>query len=209
MKAFHWGDVGLCLPDFRFCQKNREGGYLVKRKTLSITHPKIAAEWHPTKYKGLGPAKLKPRSGKRIWWRCKEGHEWQATIHNRAGAQGTDCPYCSGRLVTPETSLAALAPERAKEWHPTKNGGLQPEDVALNYSKRVWWQCKRGHEWQTTPNCRERGTGCPFCNSVATSRLELGDPGATRGHSIQSLQVWNQIPRVGRVRRALCRVGEP
>ncbi len=65
------------------------------------------------------------------------------------------------------------APQTAREWHPTKNGNLRPDEVALNYSKRIWWQCKKGHEWQVSPNSRVKGTGCPFCNSVATSRLEL------------------------------------
>ena len=139
--------------------------------SFAALHPAILREWHPTKNGGLSPALLKPRSGKRIWWQCAEGHEWQATLHNRIG--GTNCPYCSGRLVTAETSLSALAPQTAREWHPTKNGNLRPDEVALNYSKRVWWQCKKGHEWQVSPNSRVKGTGCPFCNSVATSRLEL------------------------------------
>ena len=36
-------------------------------------------------------------------------------------------------------SLSNAYPEIAKEWHPTKNGDLQPEDVAPKSGKKVWW----------------------------------------------------------------------
>lgn len=31
-------------------------------------------------------------SGTKVWWRCNQGHEWQATIANRN--YGTGCPEC-------------------------------------------------------------------------------------------------------------------
>ncbi|MBT6207676.1 MAG: zinc-ribbon domain-containing protein [Francisellaceae bacterium] len=36
----------------------------------------------------------------------------------------------------------------AQEWHKEKNGKLKPEDVTKNSNKKVWWQCKKGHEWE-------------------------------------------------------------
>lgn len=53
----------------------------------------------------------------------------------------------------------------AKEWHPTKNGSLKPEDVGPNSNKKVWWIGKCGHEWQATPNQRNAGRGCPYCTN--------------------------------------------
>lgn len=34
-------------------------------------------------------------SNKRVWWKCKNGHEWFETINRRN--KDTVCPYCSGR----------------------------------------------------------------------------------------------------------------
>jgi hypothetical protein len=52
----------------------------------------------------------------------------------------------------------------ATEWHTEKNAPLSAADVPPNYSKKVWWRCLNGHEWQTTPNQRSnRKSGCPFC----------------------------------------------
>jgi hypothetical protein len=52
----------------------------------------------------------------------------------------------------------------AQEWHPTKNGKLNPSNVTHNSGKVVWWRCKWGHEWQAGIGYRtSRGVGCPGC----------------------------------------------
>ena len=40
-------------------------------------------------------------SNKRVWWKCKGGHEWSGLIVNRTRKDKADsgCPYCSGRKV--------------------------------------------------------------------------------------------------------------
>ena len=61
-------------------------------------------------------------------------------------------------------SLAALNPELAKEWHPTKNGTLTPEMFTVYSGQNIWWICSKGHEWQATIASRSQGNGCPFCS---------------------------------------------
>lgn len=54
----------------------------------------------------------------------------------------------------------------AAEWHPTKNGELRPENVAVNSSVYAWWQCPKGpdHVWRTRVNSRTiLGRGCLAC----------------------------------------------
>ena len=105
----------------------------------------------------------------KAWWICEKGHEWQAIIKSRY--HGCDCPYCSSRNAWPgETDLATIYPEISKEWHPDKNGDLQPSDVLPNSSKKVWWICAKGHEWKTTVAKRTEGKGCPYCNHKLASQ---------------------------------------
>jgi len=54
-------------------------------------------EWHPLKNVGLGPNNLLPGSGKKAWWRCKDGHEWQSVIGQRAKL-GIGCRNCADNL---------------------------------------------------------------------------------------------------------------
>ncbi len=84
-------------------------------------------------------------------------------ISNRT--KGRNCPYCSGRYATQNNNLKIKNPKLAKEWHPTKNGELTAKDVTVSSGKKVWWVCKKGHEWQKSINARNnKGTGCPYCS---------------------------------------------
>ena len=129
---------------------------------LQTVNPTLAKEWHYEKNIGLTPAEISPNSGKKVWWKCDKGHEWQATINSRSS--GCECPYCSGRLVIKgENDLQTVNPTLAKEWNYEKNMGLTPADVKPNSDKKVWWKCSRGHEWQTRISHRNAGSGCPIC----------------------------------------------
>lgn len=62
-----------------------------------------------------------------------------------------------------ETSLLSSNPEIAKEWNYERSGSLKPENFTANSSKKVWWKCSKGHEWQATIADRNNGRGCPYC----------------------------------------------
>jgi len=162
-------------------RKGKKSGcpYCCNRKVcedncLSTVNPELAKEWHPTKNGNLHPSDVTPFSTKIVWWRCKlkKEHEWDASVHNRAGGNG--CPYCSGKRVCEDNCLLTINPEIAKEWHPTKNGKLQPSDVTYGSEKRVWWRCKlkKEHEWCAVVHSRTGGKGCPYCKkSIGEERI--------------------------------------
>lgn len=61
-------------------------------------------------------------------------------------------------------SLAMMMPDLLQEWHPTKNGKMDPYKVAYKSDEYAWWQClKCGHEWFATIGSRSAGSGCPQC----------------------------------------------
>ncbi len=66
--------------------------------------------------------------------------------------------------VNQRYNLQVINPNLSKEWHPIKNGVLTPEDVTPNSNKKVWWNCKRKHEWKAIINNRTCGTGYPYCS---------------------------------------------
>lgn len=133
---------------------------------LNTTHPEIATQWHPTKNGKLTPADVIAGSKKKVWWICPEGHEYEQAIEKRT-ARGMSCPYCSGHKVLKGLNdFETKYPEIAKEWHPTKNGSLNPSDVTFGSGKKVWWKCPIGHEYQASVHDRGTGgTSCPICNA--------------------------------------------
>lgn len=91
---------------------------------LRTTHPEIAREWNKERNGDLKPTNVITSSNKRVWWKCKEGHEWSGLIANRArrGKADPGCPYCSGRKVLAGfNDLAATHPGIAAMWHPRMN----------------------------------------------------------------------------------------
>lgn len=143
---------------------------------LRAVRPDLAAEWHSYKNGTLTPDDVTPGSGCRVWWRCSvdPSHEWCVPVNNRSGGSG--CPICSGRTASSTTSLQALYPDLAAEWHPDKNNGVTPDTVRPGAGKRIWWRCAvdNSHEWQATILSRSGGSGCPFCwGRVATPTTSL------------------------------------
>ena len=132
---------------------------------LATTHPDLAAEWD-TEKNGVGPTSVTFGSEKKVWWKCKLGHSWQASPNNRT-SQHTGCPFCSGRRALPGfNDLATKNPSIAKEWDYERNGDLKPTDVTPGSNRVVWWRCPAGHEYKARIfNRTFYGTGCPKCNA--------------------------------------------
>lgn len=61
---------------------------------LATFNPVMAAEWHPTKNLPLTPAQVNGGAKLRVWWQCKNSHEWQAKISDRRFYK-TECPVCA------------------------------------------------------------------------------------------------------------------
>lgn len=85
-------------------------------------------------------------------WRCKEGHEWEATPHSIKDG-GSWCPFCAGAIVTLE-DLHAAARER---------GGRCLTPTYLGARTKHRWQCAEGHEWDATADAVKRGAWCRLC----------------------------------------------
>ena len=145
--------------------------------SLQALYPDLAQEWHPTENGSQTPSDVVPGSERVVIWQCRVNptHIWPAMVRNRA-ILGSKCLFCSGQKATPETSLLAIIPSLAKEWHPTKNNNLTPDQVLPHSKQDVWWLCSRNssHTWHTPIYSRSAGSNCPFCSGKrATSSNSL------------------------------------
>lgn len=73
------------------------GRYPTKNYNLLVCEPELIEEWNYEKNKKR-PEEFTPKSGKKVWWKCKEcGHEWKCAIgsRNRKDGKNTGCPQCS------------------------------------------------------------------------------------------------------------------
>lgn len=141
----------------------------------------LLEQWVTEKNDNLTPKDITFGSSRKMWWRCREGHEWQAAVHTRT-SQRSNCPYCAGKKASPGHDLASRFPNLVKQWHTERNGDLTPSQVMPGSHVPVWWRCEKGHEWRAAIKSRAGGTGCPYCsnrkiivgvNDLATTHPQL------------------------------------
>lgn len=156
-----------------YCANKRasKDNNLLKRFT------EIAKEWNYKK-NDLKPEEVVFSSEKKYWWICNKGHEWKASIISRTctkkmGNVGghAGCPYCAGQKVCKDNCVATTNPELLCEW--SKDNKITPNNVTKRSAKRIKWECKKGHKWETALASRtgDFPTGCPYCSK----RIQLKD----------------------------------
>lgn len=166
-------DGGAPGHGLRVCQQGRLQRGTPKEarvfKDLASRYPELLAEWDWERNGDLKPTNVITSSNKRVWWKCKEGHEWSGLIVNRArrGKADPGCPYCSGRKVLAGfNDLATTHPDIAAMWHPRMGKRLKPTGVQAISRKLVWWRGECGHVYQMAVRDRVRAKPgyCPYCS---------------------------------------------
>lgn len=131
--------------------------WCVERKALYLLE-----EWDQERNRDVTPWTLEVDDIRWFSWVCGKGHHWKASVYSRQDLSG--CPVCYGTKVLPGVNdLGTRQPELIKEWHPTKNTDVTPEELSPGSHRRVWWLCPLGHEYVADIAARVNGTGCPVC----------------------------------------------
>lgn len=121
---------------------------------LAATHPDIAREWDDEKNGTRTPQNTLSGSEYSAWWRCPNGHSYQATVFTRTGKQKRTCPQCR--------SLAFRNPVLARYYDEERNP--LPANVIRAYSNdRCHWKCPNGHTWIAQPNQMKKRNPARYC----------------------------------------------
>ncbi len=123
---------------------------------LATTNPDLIPE-----IEGWDPTLVSKGSNKKVAWKCRFGHKWNAVIYERA-TEGTGCPVCKNqRTDSGINDLSITHPNIASEaigWNPTL--------VNAGSHQKMRWRCSFNHEWNAAIVNRTReGQGCPFCTN--------------------------------------------
>lgn len=65
--------------------------------SIKSLYPNLVLEWDHEKNGSLKPEMFSSGSGKKVWWKCQNGHSWQTCINVRCKGHG--CPIC-GHTIT-------------------------------------------------------------------------------------------------------------
>ena len=156
--------------------------FLIKK--YLIDNKELMKEWDWSRNKNLEPQNITSGTHEKAWWKCKNGHEWEAAIHPRM--KGVGCPYCAGKkAIKGINDLKTLYPNLIKEWDYKSNNdlGIKPDEISAGSKKKVNWICNKGHRYIKSVYDKTHGyDSCPYCsnqkilkgyNDLATTNPEL------------------------------------
>ena len=83
-----------------------------KEKQYVSDNAQLMEEWNYARNvaAGIEPWEITYGSAKKVWWKCAEGHEWEAPIIRRT-SKGQGCPICANN----NASFRAKAREQRKK----------------------------------------------------------------------------------------------
>ena len=88
---------------FRTIEASKKRTLQPGENDLETMFPELLKEWCFEKNEGLNPGDVTCGSGQKVWWKCKYGHEWQASIYSRV--KGAKCPLCHSKTSYPEQAI--------------------------------------------------------------------------------------------------------
>ena len=144
-----------------------------QHNSLATKHPDIAAEFGDS---NQGTAHdYTAGSGDKVFWQCKHGHEYIASVKSRTVKQ-TGCPKCFS--IRQSSQPRQQHPVLADSLHPVMHlwdaelnakEGLDPNKITCRSRKVCSWLCHccpkgRPHRWQAPAYRLCLGSGCPCCS---------------------------------------------
>lgn len=133
-----------------------------KENSIASYRPEIKRFWDYDKNGKITPEQMTHSSMKKAFFKCEEGHEWEAVVSNFASRPW--CPYCSGRKVLPGfNDLFTTNPELIPFW--SKSNTMDPTRTKSGSNKKVIWYCPEcGGEYDMKICKKIKTTGCPYCS---------------------------------------------
>lgn len=154
------------LSNLKELEKYEKNINLGRRLSLDSFCRALSDEWDK-KRNNLGPHQVTFKSNRKVYWKCLNcKYSFQARVSDRANGSG--CPSCAQRTVTPNRNLMICFPHIAGEW--SEKNPISAKEVLPHSAKKSWWICDKGHDYQATPNNRVNGSRCPTCYGSSATK---------------------------------------
>lgn len=153
---------------------------VIEETSLAFERPDIAAEWHPSKNKGLKdgrdfdistPNKVTIGSKQKVWWLCPRGHEYQAVIYTR---RKTGCPICDSEKRTsfPEQAIAFYLSKLFKIDSRKKIGGFEADVFCKKHNFVVEYDGEYFHNGEESEARENRKNNFFTSNDILLFRVK-------------------------------------
>ena len=153
-----------------YCAKKR----LCENEECQTCFEKSFDSHEKSKYWSDKNSDVKPRhvfksSGKKYWFNCNCGHQFESDLCGITGLQSSWCSYCANKQLCdykeckPCFNKSFASHEKSKYWS-DKNSDVKPIQVFKSSGNKYWFNCDCGHEFESDL-CHITGMNrwCPYC----------------------------------------------
>lgn len=134
-----------------------KNSYRPKGRKKSVADTNAAVFWSE-ELNGMRADQITAGCSRHGWFLCSQGHKWASKICS--ATRGIRCPHCYNAKQTKFSDT-----DKAHLWNNTLNG-MTADCVTSGSSKKAWFTCDKGHDWEAVVFCISRGNGCPHCHKA-------------------------------------------
>ena len=163
------------------CPVCQNAKFIKEYNSFELIYPEVAKEWHPTKNGNLKPSEIFCNSRDKYWWKCKMGHEWEATARDR-GYGHTNCPECAKRQNTsfPEQALyfyiKKLYPNAINRYKDIFDNGMEIDIFIPDFNLGFEYDGKQFHKDEKQYDREKRKYEICKKNNIKLIRIKEGKP---------------------------------
>ncbi|AQM73054.1 restriction endonuclease [Noumeavirus] len=211
-----WFNCGMCKHSFESVLGSILNGcfcpFCANKKLCSLTdcemcHKKSFASHKKAEFWDFEKNIKTPRevfstSHKKFWFGCGEcKHSFESALSDVHS--GCFCPFCGNQKlcalktceICPEKTF--MKHKRAKYWDLEKNKKL-PNEVFRGSHEKIWFKCKKGHNFHSQLQNVARGSWCPLCKNKTETKLLSFLKREFRDTSYQHKFSWCKNPETDR-----------
>ncbi len=151
--------------------------------TFRMANPEDAKIWNYEKNGDLTPDNVLYRSNRKVYFKCKEGHEFKKAIYEMTTSDGKSrgCSHCKKTSIkarSGENDLFTLCPTAKEMWDYDENVGIDPETLLKSSGVEAHFKCLYGHKFVRRIQQFTKHPKCPKCefienHSIVSSRPEM------------------------------------
>ena len=123
------------------------------------------------------PRDIFKSSHTKYWFKCECGHEFESTLNSIN--RGNWCPYCSNKKLCDSSECincfekSFASSDKAKYW--SSKNLFNPRTVFKSSSKKYWFNCECGHDFEPAlSNISDLGW-CPYCSNPPKKLCESNE----------------------------------
>lgn len=151
------------------------GRVVLKEYSFGHCYPKVAELWDYEKNKGITPYDVMNSSGKKYWFKCKNGHSFYTSPNSISRAENSSylgCNKCKNEVVQGVNDLETVEPNIVKYWddrNTKKPSEVKKDSQNKNIDILYWMHCDKGHLYQQSACKIIKGfkngvKSCPVCS---------------------------------------------